>query len=70
MVIPEGVTEIGSWAFSGCTGLTSLNIPESVTWIGDCAFFDCLNLTIHAPAGSKAEKYAKKNNIKFEAPEG
>ncbi len=45
-------------------------IPESATWIGDCAFFDCLNLTIHAPAGSKAEKYAKKNNIKFEATEG
>ena len=37
-VIPESVTSIGNWAFSGCSGLTSINIPESVTSIGDDAF--------------------------------
>lgn len=39
-VIPDGVTEIGSMAFLGCTGLTSLDIPASVTSIGVAAFMD------------------------------
>ena len=32
------VTRIGSWAFSWCGGLTSVNIPETVTSIGTQAF--------------------------------
>ena len=36
--IPNSVTSIGSFAFSGCTGLTSITIPNSVTTIGICAF--------------------------------
>ncbi len=40
-------------------------IPEGVTSIGYSAFYECTNLTIHAPAGSYAEKYAKENKIKF-----
>ncbi len=43
--ILESVTEIGSSAFYGCTGLTSVTIPESVTDIGDDAFRDCTGLT-------------------------
>ena len=42
-------------------------IPAGVTRIEDGAFDDCPNLTIHAPAGSYAETYAKENNIRFEA---
>lgn len=42
-------------------------IPEGVTSIGENAFSNCPNLTIHAPAGSCAEAYAKENKIKFEA---
>ena len=45
VVIPEGVTEIGSWAFSGCSSLTSVTIPKGVTIIGDCAFSNCSGLT-------------------------
>ena len=30
VVIPEGVTTIGEWAFHGCQSLESINIPNSV----------------------------------------
>ena len=45
LVIPEGVTSIGSYAFYGCSGLTKLTISEGVTSIGSYAFRDCSNLT-------------------------
>ena len=41
LTIPDGVTSIGPYAFSGCTGLTSLAIPDSVTSIGSSAFSGC-----------------------------
>ena len=41
----DNVTTIGNWAFSSCTGLTSVNIPDSVTTIGDAAFQQCFSLT-------------------------
>ena len=39
------VTRIGSSAFNGCTGLTSIKIPNSVTSIGSSAFRGCSGLT-------------------------
>ena len=44
MIIPEGVTRIGSIAFHGYTSLTSVTIPASVTSIGWHAFGGCKNL--------------------------
>ena len=44
-VIPEGVTNIGVWAFYGCSSLTSITLPEGVTSIGDYAFYRCSSLT-------------------------
>ena len=45
LVIPEGVTSIGSYAFDGSTDLTSVTIPNGVTNIGTYAFRECSNLT-------------------------
>ena len=44
-LIPNSVTSIGSSAFSGCSGLTSIEIPNSVTSIGEGAFSGCSGLT-------------------------
>ena len=41
LVIPDGATSIGRFAFSGCTSLTSITIPDSVTSIGDSTFYNC-----------------------------
>ena len=43
--IPNSVTCIGTAAFSGCTGLTSVTIPNSVTSIDFGAFCGCSSLT-------------------------
>ncbi len=44
--IPEGVTEIGTWAFADCTTLTGeLRLPASLTTIEDYAFSGCKALT-------------------------
>jgi len=45
LVIPNSVTNIGSYAFIYCSGLTSVTIPNSVTSIGNSAFIYCSGLT-------------------------
>ncbi|MBQ3494253.1 MAG: leucine-rich repeat domain-containing protein, partial [Clostridia bacterium] len=52
--IPKSVTNIGSCAFLGCTGLTSIIIGNNITNIGVGAFRGCNNLT----------------SVKFENPNG
>ncbi|MCD8239900.1 MAG: leucine-rich repeat domain-containing protein, partial [Oscillospiraceae bacterium] len=41
VVIEDGVSSIGAFAFSGCSGLTEVFIPESITSIGGGAFYEC-----------------------------
>ena len=47
VVIPDGVTSIGDWAFYTCSSLTSVTIPESVTSIGNRAFEGCSLETVN-----------------------
>ena len=56
-VIPTDgrVTSIGSRAFSGCSGLTSITIPDSVTSIGGSAFYGCTSLKIIYYTGTAAQ---------------
>ena len=45
LVIPDGITSIGNYAFENCSSLTSVTIPDSVISIGNSAFCDCSSLT-------------------------
>ena len=45
VVIQEGVTSIGNFAFYNCSSLKSIEIPEGITSIGDYAFGYCSSLT-------------------------
>lgn len=42
--IPDSVTHIREWAFSGCKNLETIIIPDSVNEIGEFAFFSCTGL--------------------------
>ena len=44
IVIKEGVTRIGNYAFAGCQNLTSVEIPNSVKSIGVRSFVECIKL--------------------------
>ena len=45
VTIPDGVTELGWWAFDGCTSLQSVVIGDGVELIDHYAFRDCTSLT-------------------------
>ncbi len=52
VVIGNGVTSIGDFAFAECSNLTSVTIADSVTSIGILAFVNCTSLTdITMPEG-------------------
>ena len=41
VVIEDGITRIGDYAFTDCSAMHSVSIPDSVTEIGDGAFAGC-----------------------------
>lgn len=41
VIIEEGITSIGNYAFRDCSALTNITIPNSVTSIGNYAFVNC-----------------------------
>ncbi len=46
VVIPEGVTWIGNYAFRDCRNLTAVSVPNSLTSLGSDVFKGCSKLTL------------------------
>ena len=55
LYIPDGVAEIGDWAFRCCFELLSVTIPDSVSAIGEYAFEDCDSLSSVSIGGGISE---------------
>ncbi len=66
IVIPNGVTIIGVYAFSGIMSLVNVTIPYSVISIGNDVFGGCDNITIHCYEYSKAHRYAVSKGVFYE----
>ncbi len=63
VIISDGVTGIGSYAFSGCKALQEIDIPDSVSVIGDHAFEDCERLKeIRLPIGLSSVEWSSFEN--------
>lgn len=45
VIIEEGITHIGNYAFSSCHDIQSIELPESLTGIGEYVFENCTSLT-------------------------
>lgn len=43
--VPDGVTNIGDYAFAGCAGLTGVTLPATTIEIGNMSFNGCTGLT-------------------------
>ena len=63
--IPKSVKKIGDNAFANCIELDSLFIPSNVKEISNNAFSGCSSLHIICYKGTKAETFAKENNIPY-----
>lgn len=84
VVVNNGVTTVGNYAFYNIDAMTSVTMPNSVTTVGKYAFYGCDGLTaIEIPKGITSVGYraldncahlsavvwnAKKCNYKFEYP--
>lgn len=44
IIIPDGVTSIGNYAFANCEKLTRIILPDSITSVGPQAFENCKKL--------------------------
>lgn len=53
--IGEGITYVGSYAFSGCASLTAVSLPASLQGIGVNAFRDCGSSLRYTYAGTLAQ---------------
>lgn len=60
----EGAEYFYMWMFEGCKKITDIYLPASAD---DIEIEGIKKLTIHAPAGSAAEIYARENKIPFTA---
>ena len=45
LVIGEGVTAVGAYAFTNCTEIACVQLPSTLTTLGDWCFAGCISLT-------------------------
>ena len=55
IVIEEGVTTVGDYAFAGCSSMTEAVIPDSVTSVGNYAFSGCNSLQVAHYSGTVSQ---------------
>ena len=67
VTLPDSVNELLFGTFGFCPALTDITLPAGLKVIEKGAFKNSPNATIHAPAGSYAETYARKKHIRFKA---
>jgi len=65
VTLPNGVKEIGSWAFKGADKLANINIPRSVTSLGEEAFYDTALTSVTIKWGTKGEKIAFDEDVRI-----
>ncbi|MCI8307805.1 MAG: leucine-rich repeat domain-containing protein [Lachnospiraceae bacterium] len=68
-VIPDGITTIGKYAYTGIEGLTDVVVPDSVKVIGKSAFYFCVDLkNVYIPSSvvSIGENAFSENNKNLE----
>ena len=53
IVVQEGITRIGTGAFTYCASVEPVSLPNSLTEIGDSAFSNCGMTSISLPSGLK-----------------
>lgn len=64
VTLSAGITEIGTFAFTGCPKLKTITIPETVSVMGKDAIYDCKALTaVYVKKGSYAESWLKDNGF-------
>ena len=63
--LPDTVTTIREDAFYDCRKLERIIIPQSVTELDSWMISECDQVSIQAPAGSPAAKYATRQRIPF-----
>ena len=66
IVVEDGVTSIGNYAFAFCPGLREIILPDTVTSIGDSVFDGSESLEmIYVAEGSYAEAYCISNELPY-----
>lgn len=63
--LPNTVTTIKSFAFNGCRALERIVIPQSALKLDIAMIWECDQVTIYAPTGSAAAKYAAEKSTLF-----
>ena len=66
IVIPASVEKIDDSAFASCSALKDVYVPASVKEMHDYTFLGNMGMTLHTPAGSYAEAFAKRRNISYD----